>query len=227
MGNRRLAVEVAGVLHRHGALAGIVLPPAGSQIAVRPMAQLGVPIWEWPTCYEQVRGCAPEVLLSVHFEYKLPPDWLRLACAYPLNLHLGLLPYNRGRAPHIWPLMDGSPSGVSLHVMDDGIDAGPILAQTAIPAYPDDTGASLLARLEAASLALVDGVWPTLSALNPVTQPDGGSVHSRADIEELRLTAAELRVIDKLRALTEPRGGAEFTRDGRRYRARISIAPLD
>jgi methionyl-tRNA formyltransferase len=46
-----------------------------------------------------------------------------------LNLHISFLPYNKGMHPNFWSFFDGTPSGVSIHEIDEGIDTGRILLQ--------------------------------------------------------------------------------------------------
>ena len=45
------------------------------------------------------------------------------------NLHISYLPYNRGAHPNFWSFYDNTPSGVSIHLIDGGIDTGPIVKQ--------------------------------------------------------------------------------------------------
>ena len=44
-------------------------------------------------------------------------------------MHISYLPYNRGSHPNFWSFYDKTPSGVSIHIVDKGIDTGPIVAQ--------------------------------------------------------------------------------------------------
>ena len=48
-----------------------------------------------------------------------------------INLHLGLSPYYRGTATNFYPLVNGEPQfvGATIHLIDAGIDSGPICAQ--------------------------------------------------------------------------------------------------
>ena len=46
-----------------------------------------------------------------------------------LNFHPSFLPFNRGRNPNFWCLVDETISGVSLHFIDEDIDTGDIVAQ--------------------------------------------------------------------------------------------------
>lgn len=45
------------------------------------------------------------------------------------NLHISYLPYNRGAHPNFWSFYDNTPSGVTIHLIDSGIDTGPIVQQ--------------------------------------------------------------------------------------------------
>ena len=46
-----------------------------------------------------------------------------------INLHLSFLPFNRGAHPNFWSFIEDTPSGVSIHEIDDGVDTGPIIFQ--------------------------------------------------------------------------------------------------
>ena len=46
-----------------------------------------------------------------------------------INLHISYLPYNRGADPNFWSLYEGTPSGVTIHYLDKGIDTGAIITQ--------------------------------------------------------------------------------------------------
>lgn len=46
-----------------------------------------------------------------------------------INIHLSLLPYNRGADPNFWSWFDGTPKGVTIHRVAPGIDTGDILVQ--------------------------------------------------------------------------------------------------
>jgi len=60
-----------------------------------------------------------------------------------INTHPSYLPYNRGKHPYYWSIVDGTPFGVTIHRVDDGIDTGSILWRQEIPVLPTDTGESL------------------------------------------------------------------------------------
>jgi methionyl-tRNA formyltransferase len=70
-----------------------------------------------------------------------------------LNVHPSLLPRYRGASPITAAILAGDPeTGVTIMLMDAGMDTGPILAQRYLPVSPLDTTATLtdkLARLAA------------------------------------------------------------------------------
>ena len=46
-----------------------------------------------------------------------------------INLHISYLPYNRGAHPNFWSFAENTPSGVTIHKIDEGIDTGNIIYQ--------------------------------------------------------------------------------------------------
>ena len=67
-----------------------------------------------------------------------------------LNVHPSLLPAFPGRTPVESALAHGVKwTGATVHVVDEGIDSGPIVLQEPVPVREDDTVASLHARIQA------------------------------------------------------------------------------
>jgi methionyl-tRNA formyltransferase len=126
----------------------------------------------------------------------------------------------------VWPIIDGSPPGTTLHVMTNVIDGGDILAQRKVHKLPSDTALSLSKRLEEASVEMFTRVWPNIAFAVPKPQSSGGTSHRLADLADLDLADADFATLDKLRARTFPPYGAEFERAGRRYRAQVSIEEI-
>ena len=44
-----------------------------------------------------------------------------------VNLHKAYLPYNKGAHPNFWSFAENTPSGITIHVIDSGIDTGNII----------------------------------------------------------------------------------------------------
>ncbi|HYX48434.1 MAG TPA: methionyl-tRNA formyltransferase [Ktedonobacteraceae bacterium] len=103
----------------------------------------------------------PDMICVACFSKRIPRDILdipRLGC---LNVHPSLLPANRGPEPLFWTFREGSKqTGVSIHLMDEGLDSGPIVAQKAIE-IPDGIGYTELEEIIAnlGGKLLAQSVW--------------------------------------------------------------------
>jgi methionyl-tRNA formyltransferase len=84
---------------------------------------------------------------------------LSLARHGVLNCHMGLLPRYRGMDVVEWPLLEAGAAppaiGLTLHVMDRGVDTGPLLLQRRIAPRPGDSLESLRRRFEPAMVELM------------------------------------------------------------------------
>ena len=180
---------------------------------------------------EEVTKLSPDVVISAGFRYIVPPEILEVPKNGCINLHKSYLPHNRGANPNIWTVMDGTPAGVSIHRMDEGIDTGPILAQRLVETTFSDTGKTLYEKLEAAQFALFTEFWPKFKAgtVKEIPQDDGGSSHQTADLKAIRkidldesYLASDL--INRLKAMTFPPFNNCYVEiDGERYFLRIEI----
>lgn len=75
----------------------------------------------------------PDYLLVACFPYLLPSTFIRWPTQRCLNLHPSLLPAYRGPDPVFWQLHNGEQhTGISLHIVTDLLDAGPVVSQIAI-----------------------------------------------------------------------------------------------
>ena len=89
-----------------------------------------------------------EVYVVAAFGLILPQRVLDIPARGCLNVHASLLPRWRGAAPIQAAIRAGDThSGVSLMLMDAGLDSGPVLAQRAVPLAPDETASGLHDRL--------------------------------------------------------------------------------
>lgn len=101
-----------------------------------------------------------------------------------VNLHISFLPWNRGSDPNLWSWYENTKKGVSLHLIDAGIDTGPIVAQREVGFSLDETLASSYEKLHAAAAALFADKWPSLMSGAFSAEPQNleeGSFHRSAD----------------------------------------------
>jgi methionyl-tRNA formyltransferase len=91
---------------------------------------------------------APDLIVVVAFGRILPRSVLDMAPQGCINVHYSLLPRYRGAAPMTWALVNGDEtSGVTTMRLVEQMDAGPILLQEDVPIAPEETSASLEAKL--------------------------------------------------------------------------------
>lgn len=98
---------------------------------------------------EVLRGLAPDlgVVLGTRILKRSTFSVPRMGC---VNLHLGKVPEYRGMPPGFWELYDGQPTaGVTVHLVDDGIDTGDVVGEEIVHIHDDDTPWTLNQRLEA------------------------------------------------------------------------------
>lgn len=180
---------------------------------------------------KQLSALNPDCGVSAFFGYIFRKPVIDLFPRGIVNLHTSLLPLNRGSWPNVWTIVDRTPAGVTMHYVDQGVDTGPILAQTTVNVLPTDNGLELNKRLESAVIELFKNNWDDFSAgkLNAIAQSGPSSTHRVEDadrIDEIKLDqdyrAEDL--INILRARTcPPHQGAWFEIDGRKYFLKLEI----
>jgi methionyl-tRNA formyltransferase len=128
-----------------------------------------------------------------------------------MNLHTSFLPFNRGSHPNVWPIIDGTPAGVTLHTMDSEIDKGEIIYQEKVVVEDTDTGKTLYEKLERKSMHVLkvglEGFYK--GDIRPYIPTKEGTYHSHKDFLNLFEIDLEERVkltdfINKMRALSFP-----------------------
>jgi methionyl-tRNA formyltransferase len=73
---------------------------------------------------------APDLIVTACFPWRLPGRILALPAWGCLNVHPSLLPVGRGPEPIFWAFRWGlETTGITLHLMDEALDTGPIMAQ--------------------------------------------------------------------------------------------------
>jgi methionyl-tRNA formyltransferase len=124
----------------------------------------------------------PELIVVAAFGLILPEAVLSIPKHGCFNIHPSLLPSYRGPSPVAYTLLGGEQtSGVTLILMDKGMDSGPIIAQRKIVISSDDTTGSLTDKLalEGADL-LIESLPLWLSGrIKPKPQDDSKATYSR------------------------------------------------
>lgn len=144
--------DVVGVLTKADQPAG-----RGQQIEQSPVKRLalarGVAVQQPRTlrsaaAQAELAALAPDVIVVAAYGLILPQTVLDLPRHGCVNVHGSLLPRHRGAAPIAAAILAGdTEAGITMMLMDAGVDTGPMLASAAIPLAPDDTTSSLTVKL--------------------------------------------------------------------------------
>lgn len=97
---------------------------------------------------EALEELQAEIVCLAGYMRRLSPGFVRKWGGRVINIHPSLLPAFKGLNPHGQALDAGVRiHGCSVHFVTPAIDAGPVIAQAAVPVMLDDTEASLSARV--------------------------------------------------------------------------------
>jgi methionyl-tRNA formyltransferase len=123
---------------------------------------------------ETVAALEPDIFIAIGYTGIMRSRLLAVPRILPVNFHASLLPAYRGLHPLYWALQNGEQyAGLTVHVMDQGIDTGDILYQVQVPVEPGDTVATLYDRVMAASVPLVPRLVADARAGTLVRRPQG------------------------------------------------------
>ena len=100
-----------------------------------------------PETISTIAGYTCEYLVMAGYTQILKKPLLASTDKGVINLHGGRLPEYRGGSPINWQIINGETYGECvIHLVDEGIDTGPILARQSYPIGPDDTAGIVTAR---------------------------------------------------------------------------------
>ena len=99
------------------------------------------------TSPEEFRQFGLTHLVSFGYRQLIPEAVLAHFGGRVFNIHISLLPWNRGSDPNFWSWFEGTPKGVSLHQITRKLDSGPLIGQREISFGADETLATSYQRL--------------------------------------------------------------------------------
>ena len=196
--------DIAGVYTQPDKPAG-----RGRQLTPLPVKALavarGLPVFQPPTLRkppapEELAALRPEAIVVVAYGKLLPPDVLRIPPLGCVNVHPSLLPRQRGPSPIAGAILAGdAETGVTIMLLDEGMDTGPMLAQVRTPLGPEETAGQLGERLARLGADMLPGVlaqlkqgWLTpqpqdnaLATVTRLVEKEEGELDWRLSAEEL------------------------------------------
>jgi methionyl-tRNA formyltransferase len=181
----------------------------GQQVASSPVKQLAlshgldvvqIDRFKVAGTVEKLAALAPDLLVVAAFGLLLPPEVLDLPKLGCLNVHPSLLPRHRGASPITAAILQGDVvTGVTIMLLDAGMDTGPILNQREVPISNEDTTGSLGIKLAQVGAQLLMETLPLWieGRIKPRPQDESGASYSKMIKKEdgeidWRLSAKEL-----------------------------------
>jgi methionyl-tRNA formyltransferase len=194
-----------------------LVPPA-VKVAAQEMKLpvLQPPSLRRPDAVATLTALQPAVIVVAAFGQILRPNVLGIPPKGVLNVHASLLPRWRGASPVTAAILAGdAQTGVSIMLMDEGLDTGPVLATRATPIDDFDTGGTLTDRLATLGAEVLVATLPAWLAGDLPPRPQDGSIATyapRLDKESGRIdwSSAAVDIWRQVRAFT-PWPGAYTT----------------
>ncbi len=162
----------------------------GKEIVYSPVKQTAlahnIPVWQpgslkRPENIEGLAAYKADLYIVAAFGQILPQAVLDQPRYGTLNIHASLLPKYRGVSPISEAILQGdSETGVTIMLLDAGVDTGPILLSRAIPIAEDETTGSLtdkLAALGAEALVETIPLW-VQGKITPQSQDEQKASHT-------------------------------------------------
>jgi methionyl-tRNA formyltransferase len=130
----------------------------------------------------------PDAIVVAAFGQILPRSVLEIPAFGCINIHPSLLPKYRGVAPVPAAILNGDEfTGVSIMLMDKGIDTGPVLTSVHVPILPQDTADTLMKKLANTSAQLLLDTLPGWfrKEIAPQPQNDAGASYTKMLTKEV------------------------------------------
>ncbi len=208
--------EIALVLTQPDRPSGRGLKPKASAVA-EVASELQLPVAK-PVSLKSVEAIAliqetaPEAIVVAAYGLILPQSVLAIPPRGCLNIHASLLPRWRGAAPIQRAILAGDEeTGVTIMVMEPGLDTGPVLLERRIPIEPADTTASLTVKLARVGAEAIVDALDQLGSLAPRPQDAGrASYAAKVDKAEAQIDwSRDARTLDRQVRALNPFPGAE------------------
>ena len=110
---------------------------------------------------DELASLSPDLIVVAAYGLFLPAETLGLPRLGCLNVHPSLLPRYRGPSPVAAAILNGDAvTGVTVMLIDEGMDSGPIVVQRETPIWPEETADHLTTRLFRTGSGLLVEILP-------------------------------------------------------------------
>jgi methionyl-tRNA formyltransferase len=129
----------------------------------------------------------PDAIVVAAFGQILPQSVVEIPPFGCINIHPSLLPRFRGVAPVPAAILNGDEfTGVSIMLMDKGVDTGSVLTRAQVPVLPQDTAGSLMEKLSRIGAQLLLDTMPRWfhKEVKPQLQNDASATYTKMLVKE-------------------------------------------
>lgn len=130
-----------------------------------------------------------KLIISYGYRYIIKKEIIDKYRGKIINLHISYLPWNRGADPNIWSFIENTPKGVTIHLIDEGIDTGEIIFQKKLEFNKNvETLRSSYEILQEEIQLLFKENWQKIKSFDFVSkkQIEKGSLHYKKDLEKIK-----------------------------------------
>lgn len=131
---------------------------------------------------KQIKELNAEIFVVASYGKIIPKEILEIPKFGCINIHGSLLPKYRGASPIQSALLNGDKkSGITIMLMDEGMDTGPILDQETISIKESDNFPSLSEKMAKLGAKMLDKILPEWTSGNrePAKQDDSKATYTR------------------------------------------------
>jgi methionyl-tRNA formyltransferase len=160
----------------------VVFPPVKKLALERQIPVIQPKTFKSSEVVEKLASFQPELIIVAAFGAILPPEVLSLPKFACLNVHPSLLPRHRGPSPVADTIICGDEiTGVTIMLMDAGMDTGPILTQEKVGISFMNTTGSLSSKLADVGAKLLLETLPKWfeNELRPQAQDESQATYSK------------------------------------------------
>jgi methionyl-tRNA formyltransferase len=171
--------------------------------------------------FEALDALEPDAIVVVAYGEILTPDVLDIPRLGAVNVHFSVLPRRRGAAPVARAILEGDEvTGVTVMLMDEGLDTGPVLLTAETPIGDEEDAGSLGARLADLGGPLLIEALRGLDdgSLEPRSQDHAGATHAPKLLPDERTidwTHPSDAIVRRVRAFAPDPGAVTTFRQGR------------
>jgi methionyl-tRNA formyltransferase len=182
--------------------------------------------------FDALDSLEPDAIVVVAYGEILTPDVLDIPRLGALNVHFSILPRWRGAAPVQRAILDGDEvTGVTVMLMDEGLDTGPILRTAETSIAPDENAGTLGARLAELGAPLLVEVLRGLEdgSVEPSSQDHAAATFAPKLVPDERTIDWDQpadAIVRRVRAFAPDPGAVATFRGGRLKVLRAESVPI-